>query len=238
MEESVQREQNKVRVKQNLVGEKFGRLTVLSQANDYVSKKGQHYAMWNCVCECGVQVSVRGDSMKNGISKSCGCYSSDVTAKRNRKHDCNKKGQRTRLYNIWAQMHSRCSHASRWDYKHYGGRGIRICQEWLDFISFKEWAERHGYNDSLTLDRIDPDLNYTPENCRWATNQEQQNNRRNNHYMTYNGETHSMADWARIVNIPYSTLRSRKNNLGWSDEAALSTPVIHKGNRTDRVVTS
>lgn len=237
MAESVQQENNQVKVKRDLVGEKFERLEVLSQDEDYISKSGQHYARWKCMCDCGAVLIVRGDSLKNGLTKSCGCYSSDNTSKRNMIHDCNKRGQRTRLYNVWAQMISRCTYSNRWDYKHYGGRGITVCNEWFDFVNFKYWAEHNGYSDTLTLDRINPDGEYSPANCRWSTILEQQNNRRNNHRMTYNGETHSMADWARIVDIPYSTLRSRKNSLGWSDEKALTTPVIHNNkNHKDIII--
>lgn len=225
MAESDLQATKKVKVKRDLTGERFERLLVIEQADDYISRTGGCYAQWLCLCDCGERRIVRGDCLKNGLTKSCGCYNSDSTATRNEKHGCNKKGKRSRIYNIWAQMISRCSYKNRWDYKHYGGRGIKVCDEWLDFSTFKNWADKTGYSDSLTLDRIDPDGGYTPDNCRWATVREQQNNRRNNHYMTYNGETHSMADWARVTGITYSTLRSRKNNLGWSDEKSITTPL-------------
>lgn len=116
----------------------------------------------------------------------------------------------TRLYHIWCGMKCRCSCPTNKDYPNYGGRGIDVCEEWKnDFSVFMKWAFANGYTDELTLDRIDTNGNYCPGNCRWATNLTQQNNKRTSHYIEYNGEKHTIAEWARILGLRRDTLRQR-----------------------------
>jgi hypothetical protein len=136
-----------------------------------------------------------------------------------------KHGMRhTRLYETFVNMKTRCYNSNNSRYKLYGGRGIKICDEWLkDFNTFYEWAIDHGYNDTLTIDRIDPDGDYEPSNCRWVTWQTQQNNRRNNHRISFNGQNHTLAEWSRITGINYGTLVARISRRGWSVERALTT---------------
>ena len=133
--------------------------------------------------------------------------------------------QPARLYRIWANMKSRCSNPNVDNYRFYGGRGIKVCDEWQDFISFRFWAITNGYADDLTLDRINNDGNYEPSNCRWDTHLHQCNNTRRNHWLTFHGETHTIAEWARIVGIKVDTLERRINAHGWSVERALTTSV-------------
>lgn len=132
-------------------------------------------------------------------------------------------GYGTRLYEIWRSLKKRCLNPKTEQYSNYGGRGITVCDEWRDsFQAFYDWAMANGYRDDLTLDRIDGNGNYEPSNCRWATWKEQQNNRRNNHFITYNGETKTLKQWSEQVGIDWDILYSRLKK-GWSVEKALTT---------------
>lgn len=128
-----------------------------------------------------------------------------------------------RLYNIWARMKQRCENPKLYGYKDYGGRGITVCAEWHEFTPFYDWAMTHGYKENLTIDRIDLNGNYEPSNCRWVTMKVQANNKRRNHLITLNGETHTISEWARITGINKSTIRNRIVLYGWNIEKALTT---------------
>ena len=131
-----------------------------------------------------------------------------------------------RLYPIWSGMKDRCLNKNNKRYSSYGGRGIEVCKEWQQsFRAFLRWAMANGYEEGLSIDRIDNDGNYCPENCRWATAKEQANNKRWNHLITYNGKTQTMKEWAEELGIKLSTLSQRINSYRWSDEKALTTPV-------------
>lgn len=138
---------------------------------------------------------------------------------------CEQKNGKPRLYRIWANMRTRCNNPNFTKYEDYGGRGIKVCQEWQRFELFYEWAMANGYADTLTLDRIDNDNGYSPTNCRWVTQTEQCNNKRNNHLLTYNGETLTIAQWAKRLGVNYFSLHDRITKLGWSAEKAISTPI-------------
>lgn len=140
----------------------------------------------------------------------------------NTKHGYSDK---ERLYAIWLRMRQRCNSPSDQKYSYYGGRGIRVCKEWnSDYSSFRSWALENGYSEGLTLDRIDNDGDYHPDNCRWATRKEQANNRRSNHVLTLNGETKTLSEWMDATGINSLTIL-RRIRSGWSVEDALTTPV-------------
>lgn len=130
----------------------------------------------------------------------------------------------TRLYNIWVSMRDRCGNAKNPAYKNYGGRGISVFEGWEEFILFKQWAIENGYSDKLTLDRIDVNGNYEPDNCRWATWTVQQNNRRSNRIVEYNGSRYTLSSLARTCGIKSSTLRARIE-AGWSVKDAVEKPI-------------
>ena len=130
----------------------------------------------------------------------------------------------TKLYRIWCHMKSRCNNPNVSSYKWYGARGIKICEDWERFKPFMQWALNNGYGDELSLDRIDNDLGYTPENCRWVTMKQQQNNRRNNHKITIGIETKTLAEWADQVKIPAARIRTRIVR-GWNPQKAVITPL-------------
>lgn len=204
---------------QDLTGQKFGRLTVLQYEYFKLYKNRTKHYYWRCRCECGNEKIINGISLKKGVTKSCGCLQKEQTSNKNKTHGLTD----SRLFIIWANIKARCYNKNNPSYKNYGNRGIKMYQEWLnDFMNFYNWAITNGYKENLTIDRIDVNGNYEPNNCRWITNKEQQNNRRNNHYVTYNNETHTLAEWAKITNIKYSTLERRLNKYKWTITRALN----------------
>lgn len=183
----------------------------------------RRYLTWLCKCDCGSDVIVRGSNLRNGNTKSCGCIRKERTKMLNFVTGLTK----SRLHRIWSGMKTRCYNDNALAYKDYGGRGIAVCEEWkYEFKPFHDWAMSHGYSHGLTIDRIDNNGNYCPENCRWVTMREQSRNTRRTKFITHNGESHCVAEWAEKYNISPGTLNSRIN-LGWDMELALITPVKH-----------
>lgn len=161
----------------DLAGQRFGRLLVLRR--DGYSPSGTQI-MWLCVCDCGTQVSIQGNNLRSGLSRSCGCLQREVVDRRNSTHGDSVRGRRSRLYTIWAGMWARCTNSNEECYPHYGGRGISVCPEWKDYATFRAWALENGYAPHLTIDRIDNDRGYAPGNCRWAGAITQANNKSSN----------------------------------------------------------
>lgn len=198
----------------DLTGKKFNKLTAIKIVR--IDKNG---AEWLCKCDCGNEIIVNGSRLKNGRIKSCGCFNP------NRTHGM----KHTRLYGIWHGIKTRCFNTNDKGYKYYGGRGITMCPEWKDdFMAFHDWAFDNGYKEGLSIDRINNNGNYEPSNCRWADNITQQNNRRANRYLTFNGETHTYREWSRITGINHCTIGARIDRFGWSVEKALTTPPKNK----------
>ena len=203
---------------QDLTGQRYGRLVAIERAPN----KGRR-TMWKCKCDCGNEVIVRAENLKSGNTISCGCYASEQIIKRLTKHGMTN----TRLASIFNSMKQRCYNEKSYEYYLYGGRGIKVCDEWLnDCSTFFDWALKNGYRDDLTIDRIDFNGDYCPENCRWADAFTQANNTRKNIYVDYNNERHTLKEWSRIIGINYGTLYSRINRLGWSIKDAFN-PELH-----------
>lgn len=198
---------------EDLSGHRFGRLLVAERVENKTSKQ----TYWKCICDCGKTTIVIAGHLKDGHTQSCGCIHREKIKDIMSTHGKSS----TKLYKVWRGIIDRTMYESNKSYANYGGRGIKLCDEWKDFDVFYEWSIKNGYKDGLTLDRINVDGNYEPLNCRWATWKTQQNNRRNNRLITYNNETHTMKEWAEIRGIKYSTLSMRINNHKWSIERSL-----------------
>lgn len=183
----------------DLSGQKFGRLTV----RKFYGKDKYSHNLWLCDCECGGVAVVDTSALTGGKTTSCGCWQIESTIQRSSTHGKTHE----RLYRIYAHMKDRCYLSTSKTYADYGGRGVTICNEWLnDFQAFYDWAIANGYNDDLTIDRIDVNGNYEPSNCRWATMKEQANNRRITLKHTYKGITHTLPEWEEITGINYAHL--------------------------------
>ncbi|MDA7025020.1 hypothetical protein PJ311_00160 [Bacillus sp. CLL-7-23] len=200
------------------IGSRFGKLTV--KAFGY-KKNSANY--WECVCECGEVTFVRTADLNNGHSKSCGCLQKEVASKTNYK---NGLGSHDRLYRIYHGMKARCYYKKHKSYKSYGERGIRVCDAWLkDVTVFRKWALENGYDDALSIDRIDVNGNYEPSNCRWVSIKAQSNNRTSNKFVEFNGERKTIAEWALVTGLPSSMIADRLR-LKWSVEKTLTTPKL------------
>lgn len=208
----------------DLTGRKFGRLTVLGLTDDYVQANGRHRHRYLCKCDCGTECKVIGEQLTAGRVKSCGCARRDTPKTRAGTHPY----VGSRLYGIWVNMMTRCNNPNCPAYERYGGRGITACEAWKQFLNFHAWAVASGYADQLTLDRVDNEMGYSPENCRWADLITQANNKRDNRLITYHGRTMTIAEWARLVGMNYKVLHHRLS-LGWEIERALTQPVRKSG---------
>lgn len=204
---------------EDLTGQKFGRLTAVR----YIGKSKGKQTMWECLCDCGNTVNVQQQNLKNGHTKSCGCYNIDCIMERQRTHG----ETRTRIYRIWHDMNYRCSSPKHRSYPLYGGKGVKVCDAWRDYETFRDWAFQNGYEDGLSIDRIDSEKDYCPENCRWATDTEQANNTNRNRYYTIDGVTDTLANLCRKYNMPYATISSRLRD-GWDIVDALTLPIGQK----------
>ena len=189
----------------DLTGQRFGRLTVEKRVENYVSPKGLKFSQWLCKCDCGNECTVRSIHLRTGYVQSCGCLKlkqNGNTAKR--------------LWKVWDAMIHRCENERDKHYRDYGGRGIKVCDEWHSYDTFEEWALNAGYDpdapfSKCTLDRIEVNGNYEPDNCRQVDQQTQTNNTRRNRYLTYRGVKHTFAEWSRIYNLSNGYIASRVN---------------------------
>lgn len=202
----------------DITGQKFGRLTAIKRIEAPAHLK-HRCVFWLCKCDCGNYVEVASHSLTSGDTKSCGCYCRQQARKTQLKHN----GSYTRLYRIWRSMKCRCYEHNSNSYKYYGALGVEICVEWVhDFSAFQKWALTHGYENNLSIDRINTNDNYYPENCRWVDAKTQANNRRNNIYIEYDGHIKTLAEWANSTKINYQTLRARLFKHHWPVERALT----------------
>lgn len=176
----------------------FGRLTVVSSAES----DSCGHSRWVCECDCGNQVVIHGTNLKRGLTTSCGCKRIETTRERVKTHGM----YGTPMYITWSNMRQRCENSHDKLYHRYGGRGITVCDDWKDFENFHQWAIQNGYDPDLTIDRINNDSGYYPENCRWVDRTTQANNTSQNRKITYCDITKTIAEWARLFEMDYGAL--------------------------------
>ena len=178
----------------DLTGQTFGRLTVLSK----IGRGKSHHIYWECRCECGALVSVRAMSLTTGHTKSCGCLNKEIITK----HGKCRGGEDSKLYVIWRAMHNRCYREKDISYPSYGARGVTIGKEWLEnFFAFESWAKAAGFAPGLHIDRIDLNAGYSPENCRWVTQHENNQNRRTTKLDRVKVKAIRLAHQAKIMTV-------------------------------------
>lgn len=193
----------------DFVGKRFGKVVVLS----FKSKGVYREPLWCCKCDCGKEFVTSAYRLVAGRTKTCGCS--------RRIHKLTNHP----LYGIWINMRRRCHDAKSDNYYRYGARGIHVCDKWFaDFKAFYDWSMENGYKKGLTIDRIDNDKGYSPDNCRWVDYKTQARNKRNNHLLTYGGVTKTLQEWSYEYKIHHATLYQRITKLGWDIEKALTTP--------------
>lgn len=198
-------------------GLKFGRLTVVAFAGRRLSGKLKR-RYWLCVCDCGTQLEVSYSSLATAHTRSCGCYRVEVSPKNSKRHGMTKTSE----YMTWRGIVQRCDNPNSPNFKHYGARGIEVCERWKNFEHF---LEDMGLRPSPehSIERIDNDGPYSPTNCKWGTDSEQANNTRQNVRITFNGRTLTIAQWAVELKLPHTMLRQRVDS-GWPVERVFSQP--------------
>lgn len=203
----------------DLTGCRFGKWLALF----YLGADKRRQSLWLCVCDCGQEKIVRMWYLVQGRSQSCGCSTAQFLREKSTKHGLSH----SRTFNSWASMIQRCQDLNCPNYPQYGGAGVRVCERWQVFQAFlDDMGERPA---GTSIDRIDNDGGYSPENCRWATRTEQARNRRYVHLLTFEGRTLSLSEWAREIGVPRHTLRYRLHHLGWTVERAFTTPLQPAG---------
>lgn len=204
----------------DLTGKWSGNLKAIERVG--TSQDGQ--ALWKCECLCGNVKIVKSRDFREQRIKSCGCKTKEWQGNARRTHGLTK----TKLYGIWSGMKTRCYNQNNSRYSDYGGRGITICAEWLGeygFKNFAKWSMENGYAENLTIDRIDNNKGYSPDNCRWVTEKIQANNRRSSRIIDFCGECHTSMEWSEITGINRNVIENRIDVLGWSVEKALTKKV-------------
>jgi hypothetical protein len=200
-------------------GTRFFRLVVIELAEKRKTISGSVNFRYKCKCDCGAIKIIFDSMLKSGRTKSCGCLQKELLKKRLTTHGMTN----TKTFKTWESMKERCTRQNTKYYKHYGGRGIKVCERWQN--SFENFLKDMGEKpDGLTLDRIDPDKDYSPENCRWSSTKEQNNNKRNNVILEFNNEKKTVAEWADFLGMKIGTLRSRLER-GWTIEKAFFTEI-------------
>lgn len=205
-----------------IIGSKFGNLLVLYEVPKGI-RKYKHRRCFKCKCICGKETEVSVNHLKDGHTKSCGCMRGEKNREINTKHGMTG----SRIYVIWEHMKDRCFNKRNKSYHRYGERGVTVCDEWSGengFINFYNWAIKNGYREDLTIDRINNDGNYTPDNCRWATRKEQMNNVNYNVFLELDGEEHTISQWSDILGIGQDTIQARKKYYNFDDKKALLKP--------------
>ena len=199
--------------KTDITGKRYGKLIAIKRVGSIGNT-----SLWLCQCDCGKSHTVRLSNLTSGNTKSCGCLKNEQLLTSGSAYE--------KLYKSWLRMKQRCFDKNTKDYKNYGGRGITVCDEWIhDYENFRNWAYSNGYDDTLSglkcsLDRIDVNGNYEPNNCRWVDVKVQMNNTRSNHYIVLNGEKRTVQQWSEVTGISRSTI-NRRINSGFNPEEIL-----------------
>lgn len=201
---------------QILIGEKFGRLTVIKELNQKRYKCGVLVRMFKCSCSCGGLKIISFSSLRAGKNQSCGCVKSERTSRLKTTHNLS----RTTEYKVWCGIKERCKNFNRQDYHRYGGRGITVCKRWEKFENF--YRDMGKKPEGFSIDRINVNGNYEPSNCRWASLIDQANNRRDNSFFTYNGMKKTLSEWSRYLNFSYDLIKGRLRR-GWEFKKAVET---------------
>ena len=196
----------------DLTGERFGRLVVIGVSRRVKGGKRERY-YWKCKCDCGRIKEVRTDCLTGGLVQSCGCLKKEQNRINLTKFHRHKLSH-TKLWDTYYSMKSRCYDPADKRYKDYGGRGIKVCEEWKNsFDEFANWAVSHGFDKNLQIDRINNNGDYSPENCRWVTQKENCRNRRSNVLIEYNGKMITLVEFSEIMNIPYKVAYSKYRKM-------------------------
>lgn len=195
----------------NIQGEMFGRLRVLR----LIGRNRHGSAKWSCRCECGQTVVRTTSDLRAGRRWHCGCQTPS--------HGQARTGKSSPEHQAWVNMRQRCVNPKNRNWKHYGGRGIRVCERWASFENFFADVGRRP-SDEHTLERKNNDKNYEPDNCVWATQKQQSRNTRRNRLLTYQDQTMPLVAWAESLGLKFATLHARIVRLGWTVERALTTP--------------
>jgi hypothetical protein len=209
----------------DLSGQQFERWTVVNEGQRrYRPSRTRGVRTWNCVCECGTTANIEQPSLTSGNSRSCGCLERELTIQRNYKHGCAKRKAVIPEYDIWCGIIKRTENPNAVSYPNYGGRGIKMSPQWRN--SFEQFYADMGKRPTPEheLERRNNNGPYAKDNCRWATHTEQAHNKRNNRWITFNGETLCWSDWGRRLGTSAGTIQGRIK-LGWSVEQAVTTPV-------------
>ena len=216
--------QKRQRLAVKLEGQRFGRLTVLWRGPNKVEPSGATRSAWQCRCDCGNGVVVTGHALTRGHTQSCGCLTRSGRAS---KHGMARKP----IYRVWWMMRQRCENPSFTSFASYGGRGITVCDRWREFSNF--YADMGDPAPGMTLERIDNDKGYSPDNVRWASRLEQAQNRRTNTLLTHAGQTLTLAEWGRVTGFGKQIVTKRYKS-GWSTERILTEPIAPRSPRTSR----
>lgn len=203
-----------------LIGKRFERLVVIKRLEP---RKGHMH--WLCKCDCGNFTEVSTGRLNSGQTKSCGCLQKERAAENKKVHGLyyNEGGKKSKLYRVWSRMKERCFNPNSFAYKDYGGRGIRVCDEWLDYEPFHKWSILNNYREGFSIERVDNDGNYEPSNCKWIPISQQASNRRSVRYLTFNGQTMSVTEWGEKLDLKPTNILTRLRR-GWTVERALTTP--------------
>jgi hypothetical protein len=199
----------------DITGQRFGKLTVLELDK---SKSGCGGSRWKCQCDCGAIKIIESARLRSGHGTQCQACANEQNRIRNTTHG----DSYSRLHRCWTGMIWRCNSTSKRNYNFYLARGIKVCEEWHDYLKFKEWALQNGFKENLEIDRINCDGNYEPSNCRWVTELEQQRNRRDIKPISWRGETHALSEWSDILKIGYATLYMRLHKWKWPLDKAFT----------------